>query len=162
MRALTLTQPWATLVAIGEKSIDTRSWGTKLSGERIAIHAAKGFPLEARAICRTEPFRSVLSNAGIHHVGTLPTGAIVAVADIAACMRFTEHSLGWVRTQSARSRYPAHEAAFGDFTAGRFGFFLRAVLALPTSVPARGMLSLWQVPDDVERAVLDQLQGVPA
>ena len=28
MKALTLTQPWATLVAIGAKRIETRSWAT--------------------------------------------------------------------------------------------------------------------------------------
>ena len=42
MKALTLTQPWATLIAVGAKRIETRSWGTSYRG-RIAIHAAKGF-----------------------------------------------------------------------------------------------------------------------
>ena len=28
MRAITLTQPWATLVALGFKKIETRSWST--------------------------------------------------------------------------------------------------------------------------------------
>lgn len=42
MRALTLWQPWASLVAIGAKTIETRSWPAPASavGERIAIHAA--------------------------------------------------------------------------------------------------------------------------
>jgi len=41
MKALTLTQPWATLIACGAKRIETRSWATDFRG-RIAIHAAKG------------------------------------------------------------------------------------------------------------------------
>src|SRR3954451_22243677 len=49
--ALTLTQPWATLVAIGAKQIETRSWGTSYRGW-LAIHAAKGYPDAAKAECR--------------------------------------------------------------------------------------------------------------
>jgi hypothetical protein len=39
MQALSLWQPWASLIAIGAKTIETRSWGTRYRG-RIAIHAA--------------------------------------------------------------------------------------------------------------------------
>ncbi len=42
MKALTLTQPWASLVAVGAKRIETRSWETNYRGT-IAIHAAKGW-----------------------------------------------------------------------------------------------------------------------
>lgn len=47
MKALTLHQPWATLVALGVKSIETRSWTTSHRGP-IAIHAARTMPREAR------------------------------------------------------------------------------------------------------------------
>jgi activating signal cointegrator 1 len=47
MKAITLTQPWATLVAIGAKRIETRSWPTNYRGP-LAIHAAKGFPKWAK------------------------------------------------------------------------------------------------------------------
>lgn len=40
---LSLWQPWATLVALGVKSIETRSWSTKYRGP-IAIHAAARRP----------------------------------------------------------------------------------------------------------------------
>jgi hypothetical protein len=41
MKALTLTQPSATLVAPGAKRIETRSWPTSYRGP-LAIHAAAG------------------------------------------------------------------------------------------------------------------------
>lgn len=46
MKALSLWEPWATLIAVGVKTIETRSWAPprKLLGERIAIHAAKHKP----------------------------------------------------------------------------------------------------------------------
>ena len=59
MKGLTMTQPWATLVAISANVIETRDWPTKYRGP-IAIHAAKGFPPDARALCRTQPFRAAL------------------------------------------------------------------------------------------------------
>ena len=43
MKALTLHQPWATLIAAGVKTMETRSWGPpeSLIGHRIALHAGK-------------------------------------------------------------------------------------------------------------------------
>ncbi|HRR83127.1 MAG TPA: ASCH domain-containing protein [Planctomycetota bacterium] len=44
MRALSLYQPWAGLVALGLKTVETRNWRHKpkaIVGERLAIHAAK-------------------------------------------------------------------------------------------------------------------------
>lgn len=40
MKALTIRQPWASLIAVGVKTIENRSWGTKHRGP-LAIHAAK-------------------------------------------------------------------------------------------------------------------------
>lgn len=40
MKAITLYQPWATLIAIGAKTVETRSWSTTYRGP-LAIHAAK-------------------------------------------------------------------------------------------------------------------------
>ena len=40
MRALTIRQPWASLIAAGVKTIETRSWSTKYRGP-LAIHAGK-------------------------------------------------------------------------------------------------------------------------
>ena len=46
MKAITLWQPWATLVATGLKEYETRSWAPPedLIGRRLAIHAAKRTP----------------------------------------------------------------------------------------------------------------------
>lgn len=43
MKALTLHEPWASLIATGHKTIETRSWHppADLVGQRIAIHAGK-------------------------------------------------------------------------------------------------------------------------
>lgn len=43
VRALTLRQPWASLVAVGAKTIETRGWSTDYRGP-LLIHAAKRTP----------------------------------------------------------------------------------------------------------------------
>lgn len=43
MKAITLYQPYATLMAFGVKIVETRDWATKLR-EEIAIHAAAAIP----------------------------------------------------------------------------------------------------------------------
>lgn len=64
MKALSLTQPWASLIAIGAKRVETRSWSTNHRGP-VAIHAAKGFPKFARDLVWAEPFQGRLREAGI-------------------------------------------------------------------------------------------------
>ena len=51
-RALTLHQPWASLIAIGAKTMETRSWSTSYRGP-LAIHAG------AAPVARTLPENSV-------------------------------------------------------------------------------------------------------
>lgn len=45
IKAITLHQPWATLIALGFKTFETRSWATLAVGDPLAIHAGKkNFP----------------------------------------------------------------------------------------------------------------------
>ena len=46
MKALTIKQPWATLIMQGDKRFEFRSWQTKYRGE-LLIHAGKGIDTEA-------------------------------------------------------------------------------------------------------------------
>ncbi len=48
MKTLTLTQPYASLIAFGAKRIETRTWATTYRGP-LAIHAADGLDVAARA-----------------------------------------------------------------------------------------------------------------
>lgn len=92
MKALTLWQPWASLVALGVKSIETRSWSTSYRGP-LAIHAAKREPDvdfwvgHGAGLAAVEQFKN-----GRHlHLGDvgwttnwhpLPLGAVVATVKL--------------------------------------------------------------------------------
>ncbi len=144
MKALSLTQPWATLVAIGAKQYETRGWRTHFRGQ-IAIHASKGFPKVAREICEHEPFCSALG--AIHmHVDSLPLGCIVAVATVSICEP----------TRYVRERISSQERAFGNYDDGRFAIKLRDIISV-LPIPAKGALSFWEVPPDIEALIMEQL-----
>jgi len=153
MKALTLTQPWATLVALGEKRIETRGWSTKYRGE-IAIHAAKNFPLEAREICREKPFLPVLTKAGLDLYDQFPLGKVIAVAvlvNVQKIQHAPEKHIGyqWEGLGGTKYEFPLtpQERAFGNHTPGRYAWmFDRVTVVLPSPVPARGALSLWNWP----------------
>jgi hypothetical protein len=131
MKALTLTQPWATLVAIGAKKFETRSWSTKYRGP-LAIHAAKGFTNENAAMCFRHPFRTVLKDLEIGEI-TKVRGHIIATCDLVDVILITE--------QNAPT---GNEFAFGDYTPGRYMWKLDNIVMLETPVPAKGKLSLWE------------------
>ena len=147
MKAITLTQPWATLVAIGAKRIETRSWRTPYRGS-LAIHAAKGYPSWAKETCFTEPFASVLDAAGIYKQA-MPRGIVLATCRLIACVPTRDLHLGRIVECDPSARcepFPIteQELAFGDYSPGRWAWLLADVIAFPIPIPARGALSLWE------------------
>lgn len=140
MRALSLTQPWATAVAIGIKQYETRSWSTSFRG-LIAIHAAKGFPKWAREFASLEYSLGRLPER-------LPLGAIVATARIAGVFHVEEIAPG----------VSAIERLYGDYSAGRYAWQLEDVNALPEPIPCRGALSLWEVPAEIATQLAKESQ----
>jgi len=138
MKAITLTQPWATLIAIGAKQIETRSWRTFYRGP-LAIHAAKSFPEWAREKFEFDPGLDqrtcdALEAHGIHGFRDLPGGVIVATCTLVKILRIYPDNVP-----------PAPEFYFGDYTPGRWAWYLSDVKPLAEPVPARGSLGLWEV-----------------
>lgn len=141
IKALTLHQPWATLIAVGAKRIETRSWGTNYRG-LLAIHAGKN-PAYFDLI-NTEPFSSVL-NAADALDNHLPTGAIVAICELVGVDRFG----AWIDRKPMlwqKGRYQFElsdqERAFGDYSIGRYGLFLANIRRIDP-IPCRGAQGLW-------------------
>lgn len=83
----------------------------------------------------------------------LPLGAVIAVAALDDVMRFDRKSLTEVRRRARGGELPPHEADFGDFSAGRYGWILKEVKPLSEPIPTRGMLGLWEVPKELEIAI---------
>jgi hypothetical protein len=141
MRALTLLQPWASLVAVGMKKWETRRWGTAYRGP-LAIHSSKTFKRADRNLCHMDIFKQALQAGGIivpgypilYLAGLLPRGCIVAICELTDCVLMDE---------AAGSHMSALEQAFGDWTPGRFAWHLERIERLPIPIPAQGHLQLW-------------------
>ncbi len=148
MKALSLTQPWATLVALGAKRYETRGWRTGYRGA-LAIHATKEFPRWARWHCFEEPFATVLrTHLGGDDPDTLQHfGVIVAVARLVDIVRTTE----------VYEDLDKQERAFGDYTPGRYAWRLEDVRGLAEPIPCRGMQGVWPVPQDVLCRINEQM-----
>ena len=123
MQALTLWQPWATLIVLGLKRYETRSWGTYYRGP-LLIHAGKRCDRQHERMLREEGWLDDVD-------GPLPTGVILAVAQLAS-MR-----------AAAGVDVDHKEMLFGDFSLGRYAWRLADVRPLAEPIPCRGKQGLW-------------------
>jgi hypothetical protein len=152
MKAVTLRQPFASLVALGEMWIETRDWQTAYRGS-LAIHAAKAFTREDAIFTVTQPeVAGALVRHGLKGSGELPLGAVVAIAQLVDVVAMDQIDRAWVTQPNilGPSRYAISEKdqAFGDFSAGRYAWILADVERLPKSVPAADGEGLWDWEDD--------------
>jgi hypothetical protein len=161
MRALSLWQPWATLLVGGRKRIETRSWPLKHRGP-LLIHAAKKWNADLSALCVREPFKDALECLGVFHVNPftqppgLPFGAIVGRVNIVGCVL-----IGMTRTHydtvPGAEMVLGHgdytvppdepERAFGDYTPGRYAILCDDPVRFAEPIPFAGHQGLFDVPD---------------
>ncbi len=148
--AITLHQPWASLIALGLKTVETRSWPApaRLVGQRIAIHAGKRLVRQPGDAIE----RELRVRLGENWRVIVPTGAVLATAVLAGMVRVSHIDLS--------SRHAVHDDStevgcaagrgrtlidpWGDFSAGRWLWFLDDVEALPEPVPAGGHQGFWR------------------
>ncbi len=153
IKCITLYQPFASLVALGAKKIETRLWRTWHRG-RLLIHASKASPRWARDLCNREPFAAVLLEAGYADPGSglvdpgrLPRGEIIAVCDLRHCVR--------IGTPGVDLPPPEPERSFGDYTIGRYAWLLADARPLLEPIAATGSMGLWS-PDERVLALLPE------
>lgn len=134
IKALSLWQPWASLVAVGAKIDETRHWSTPYRGP-IAIHAAKTLDLAGAPDLLCE------AALGPYWQKDLPRGCVVAVARLADCAP---------AERVASYLTPANLAA-GNFSRGRFAWRLTDIRPLIQTIPVVGRQGLfnWTPPGDL-------------
>jgi len=88
MKAITIKQPWASLIVEGVKDIENRPWKTNFRG-RVLIHAsARSWDWRSLMIYLTEPMAGVLKSmkADRMWLDGLTTGAIIGSVEIVDCV----------------------------------------------------------------------------
>jgi activating signal cointegrator 1 len=125
MKAITIYEPWASLILEGYKKYETRPWNTKHRGW-IAIHASLR-PME-------EWNKLEMQRLGI--TVEPKYGQIIALA--------------WLESSkpATRAGKTLLEQNLGDFSAGRYEWKFRTVVKI-VPIKCRGLQRIWKVPKDV-------------
>lgn len=136
MRALSLWQPWASLVAYGEKLWETRAWHTNVRG-RVAIHAAQS--QDGYSYMLDGVHKSLLTKHGHPGFDSLPFGSIVAVVDITRC----------IPTEEWRATHPGlrGEYQLGNYSHGRFAIRLENLIRIEP-LKCAGRQRFWNLTDE--------------
>ena len=162
MNAITLWQPWASLIAQGHKQIETRSWQPPLSAIRqpIAIHAAKR--LVKPNDVDEETRRKIMELLGSFWYMDVPSyGVVVATATLKAAIKvnpaayeedWDDYELTVInevkKTVAEKTGttidFPSHEYLFGDYTPGRWLWILTNVQSVNPPIECKGQKGLWQ------------------
>lgn len=149
IRALTIQQPYAHLIALADdddeaKRVENRTWGTDYRGP-LAIHAGKG--------------RDYLEDGDPERWPDMAFGAVVAVAQLAGCVRLENTSASGLYGSVpdwAKSRWPwlsGHQHVEGPVC-----WVLTEVRRLAKPVACAGQRNLWDVPENIRLAIAAQLQ----
>jgi hypothetical protein len=173
-KAISLWQPHASLVIIGAKGVETRTWESPIRG-RVVMHAAK--TMRALDLCGLPYFWEAFDKAGLWQLPEaqlanfslrqlqrcycedltqkqrlewlpLPLGALLGVADIVKCVPGPELA----PTLSAQER------AFGGYEEGKWGWILENVQAFDVPLPYVGEQNFF----NVDALMIDEALSSPA
>lgn len=157
MIAISILQPWATLIATGKKQYETRSWkpAEKFIGSDIIIHAGKS-PADFNRVwshlvrlssLQQQPehgtfewhlFTAMKESYGVH--GSLrreyfPLGGAIAVATL----------LNVHHTEALRDGLTPRERAFGDYGDHRYAWQLINVRPFEVVARCNGQLGIFEL-----------------
>lgn len=148
IKAITIRQPHASLMAVGAKQNETRSWYTSYRGP-LAIHAGTHWTMMEQLQLRQRRFFDALADhypLDDYGLPAVPIGAIVGVGMLVDCI--STNDLSRVPSQAT------DEFWFGDYTPDRWMWRVENVQRLEIPIRCVGHQGLW-VP---EAHVMDRLQ----
>ena len=141
MKAITIKEPWAMMIALGETKNETRSWRTNYRGW-IAIHAAKSM-----VGSRLENDTHTLADQLLGDQ-EMPLGAIVAIAKLTDCIEITKEYTESLTLQ---------ERTFGYYKPGYFAWTLEDVCRIDTPIKYKGQQGLFNIDERIlQRAITEE------
>lgn len=137
MKAITIKQPWASLIVHGIKDIENRTWACpkKYIGKRVLIHSSAKNDGFARFSKKQQEAKSHLTDAVIYESKSVIIGSV----EIVDCVQ--NHPSVWAEQSKGVS--PG-----GHVTDEKKTIIYNWVLANPVlfkePIPAKGKLSFWE------------------
>ena len=140
MRAISLWQPYASLIAAKAKPFETRDWpaAPRLIGQRIAIHAAARRPRQAEVDHLYDAVSDALGFCHWHQ--RIPYGAVVCTAKLIGCYIVSGFNHG---KPVLSERREIEDDGFGDYSLGRHCWELADVQIFDPAIPAKGKQGWW-------------------
>jgi hypothetical protein len=142
LQAISLWQPWASAVALGIKTIESRSWPASHSIRWLLIHAAKRRSRPQRIIFEgwlhdhwSAPY---WAQAGYTRWDQLPFGAMVAGVRLGKVWQVPI-------TESQDSAVGVHQRTLGDYRPGRWAWPLDVLGRIEPPIPWRGRQGIFRV-----------------
>lgn len=150
IHALTLTEPWGTLIATGAKVNETRTWPARSRQSNafytgpLAIHLSRRMDEE---VCYLDPFAQALHEAGYHpdprrhpkgNSWALPLGNVIALAWLSQVWHIND------QTKQLLPKPGTRERTFGNYQPNRYVWTFSCVYRLSSPIPAKGALGIWQ------------------
>jgi hypothetical protein len=130
MKCLSLKQPYADLLAFGEKTIELRKWNTRFRGEFL-IHASKNIDIQA---CERLDI----------DIDKLTIGAIIGSAFL---YDFKEYS----NQEEFNKDKQKHFSIVTKYLDGyKYGFLIRNARLFKKSIPYRGKLRFFEVDKSIK------------
>lgn len=158
MYAITIRQPWASLIMAGIKTLETRSRATNIRG-RVLIHSAlkpefTGSYQNIEVGIR-KYIKELKEAAG--HLGhnddfyrSLPLGKILGSVDLTDCLPAGD----WLEVHKGKGNFERHEIYDREFTLGnlssdRFVWVLKDPQPWPDPFPVKGKQGFWNFQRDM-------------
>lgn len=153
MKAITVKQPWASLIVEGIKDIENRTWKTNFRG-RVLIHAgvtpAKGWTKRdggAYVLNDKQYFTVTVSDKFAEIFGShLTFGAIIGSVEIVDCV--VNHPSIWA--EKSHMLYDGFSPSEYDIT---YNWVLSNPILFDKPIPCKGKLSFWEfeMPENVQK-----------
>lgn len=127
MKVLSLTEPYATIIKEGKKTIETRSWKTSYRG-KLYIHASSTkIPKE---------YKNNKELMSLVDINNLNYGYIICSCDLVDCIEMTKEFIENIKQNK-------NEYISGVYAKGRYAWILKNIEIIENPIKAKGHLGIW-------------------
>ena len=146
MKAISIKQPWASLIAQGIKDIENRTWKCppKYIGQRVLIHASRKPDKEPYQLFNDTQIKvlddKIMDVCGFYEI----TGAIIGSVKIVGCV--INHSSIWA--DQTLNYVKGTSSDIHKFVTGQkivYNWILAEPILFQVPIPVKGKLSFWDV-----------------
>jgi hypothetical protein len=142
-KVISVLQPWASLLVLGHKTIETRSWNTQHRG-KLLVHASLGKTYKTLRADNPlyKHYHLLFAQNKIPPIEQLPFGAIIGSVNLIGTAK-SEVFFTAAEGKENGFEISEQEKTFGDYSPNRYGWLCQNPIVFKNPIPAKGQLNLW-------------------